>query len=254
MAIFGIRVSGVDFVAISRVWAESWIITVTLGPAAMGLFNIAQRLVQVAQELTAASLVPVSTVVFAKVRESQDRLRGTYVKALGVAYAVVSPLMILIVVTAPVMVPTALWREVAGQCAPGPGTRPGRHHHARRDARPRPVLWAGPPGLVAALLHRRRHRHGGHDRDRGPLGPARCRHRFRDRRGPRHCRALGARRAAAGTAATRGRPALPHDPRADGDHGRAGRAPVPVPLGQVTPHGWCWSSPAAPRSSCTWCC
>jgi O-antigen/teichoic acid export membrane protein len=113
MAIFGIRVSGVDFVAISRVWAESWIITVTLGPAAMGLFNIAQRLVQVAQELTAASLVPVSTVVFAKVRESQDRLRGTYVKALGVAYAVVSPLMILIVVTAPVMVPTLFgekWR------------------------------------------------------------------------------------------------------------------------------------------------
>jgi O-antigen/teichoic acid export membrane protein len=59
----------------------------------------------VAQELTAASLTPVSTVVFAKVRESGDRLRSTYLKALGVAYAVVSPLMILIVVTAPVSIP-----------------------------------------------------------------------------------------------------------------------------------------------------
>jgi O-antigen/teichoic acid export membrane protein len=49
--------------------------------------------------------VPVSTVVFAKVRESDARLRSTYLKALGVAYAVVSPLMTLIVVTAPVLVP-----------------------------------------------------------------------------------------------------------------------------------------------------
>ena len=56
--------------------AESWIVAVTLGTPALGLLNIGQRLVQVAQELTAASLSPVSTVVFARVRESADRLRG----------------------------------------------------------------------------------------------------------------------------------------------------------------------------------
>ena len=94
MAVFGLRVSGVDLVASLRVWAESWIITVVLGTPALGLFNISQRLVQVAQELTTASLVPVSTVVFAKVRESAGRLGSTYLKALGVAYAVVSPLML----------------------------------------------------------------------------------------------------------------------------------------------------------------
>jgi O-antigen/teichoic acid export membrane protein len=105
MAVFGLRVSGVDLVASLRVWAESWIITVVLGTSALGLFNISQRLVQVAQELTTASLVPVSTVVFAKVRESGGRLGSTYLKALGVAYAVVSPLMILIVVTGPVLIP-----------------------------------------------------------------------------------------------------------------------------------------------------
>jgi O-antigen/teichoic acid export membrane protein len=50
-------------------------------------------------------MVPVSTVVFARVRDSADRLRMTYLKALGVSYAVVSPVMILIVVTGPELIP-----------------------------------------------------------------------------------------------------------------------------------------------------
>jgi len=105
MTLFGLRVSSVDLVATSRIWAEGWIISVTLGTVAFGLLNIAQRLVQVAQELTAASLVPVSTVVFARVRDSRERLRATYLKALGVSYGVVSPIMVLVVVLAPVLVP-----------------------------------------------------------------------------------------------------------------------------------------------------
>lgn len=111
MASFGVKVSGVDLVATSRMLAENWIITVALGPSALGFLNIAQRLVQVAQELVAASLVPVSTVVFARIRESDERLRGTYVKALGVAYAMVSPAMIALVVTAPLLVPVLFGEE-----------------------------------------------------------------------------------------------------------------------------------------------
>ncbi|WP_270886151.1 lipopolysaccharide biosynthesis protein [Pedococcus sp. 5OH_020] len=118
MAVFGVRVSSVDLVATTRNWGESWIITVVLGPTGLGLFNIGQRLVLVAQELTAASLVPVSTVVFAKVRESDDRLRSTYLKALGVAYAVVSPLMILIIVTAPVLMPILFGEQWRGSATP----------------------------------------------------------------------------------------------------------------------------------------
>jgi O-antigen/teichoic acid export membrane protein len=118
MATFGLRVSAVDLVATTRMWAESWIITVSLGTTALGLINIAVRLVQVAQELTAASLVPVSTVVFAKVRESTERLRGTYVKALGVAYAVVSGMMTLIVVTAPVLIPLLFTDKFRHSVAP----------------------------------------------------------------------------------------------------------------------------------------
>jgi O-antigen/teichoic acid export membrane protein len=118
MAAFGIRVSGVDVVATLRNLAESWIVVVSLGAPALGLLSIGQRMVQVAQELTAASIIPVSTVVFAKVRDSSDRLRGTYLKALGVAYAVVSPIMILIVATAPLSIPLVFGREWAASVLP----------------------------------------------------------------------------------------------------------------------------------------
>jgi O-antigen/teichoic acid export membrane protein len=105
MATFGVRVSSVDLIGTARLWAESLVVTVTLGPAAMGQLNIGQRVVQVAQDLASGSLVPVSTVVFAKVREAPERLAASYLKALGVAYCVVSPLMVLITVTAPQAIP-----------------------------------------------------------------------------------------------------------------------------------------------------
>jgi O-antigen/teichoic acid export membrane protein len=107
MATFGVRVSAVDLVATVRIFAEAWIIAAALGPIYLGVLLIAQRVVQTAQDLTAASLVPVATVLFAKVRETVARLRTTYVKALGASYAVVSPLMVLIIVTAPLIMPLA---------------------------------------------------------------------------------------------------------------------------------------------------
>lgn len=118
MVAFGVRVSAVDVVATVRNLAENWIIAVTLGTAPLGLLNIGQRVVQVAQDLTATSLIPVSTVVFSRVRESPGRLRSTYVKALGVTYGVVSPVMTLIVVTAPVAVPLLFGAQWRGSTLP----------------------------------------------------------------------------------------------------------------------------------------
>lgn len=118
MAGFGVNVSAFEVVQTVRLVVESWIITVTLGPAAMGFLSIARRVVQVAQELIGASLVSVSTVVFAKVRDSADRMRGAYLKALGVVYACVSPLLVLIVVTAPVLVPLLVGDEWGPSVAP----------------------------------------------------------------------------------------------------------------------------------------
>jgi O-antigen/teichoic acid export membrane protein len=118
MAVFGVSVSTVDVVATVRMAAEGWIVTMALGPSGLGLLNVAQRLVIVAQDLVAASMVPVSTIVFARVREAADRLRTTYLKGLGVTYAVVSLVMILLVVTAPELIPLLFGPEWTASVRP----------------------------------------------------------------------------------------------------------------------------------------
>ncbi|MEW1954770.1 lipopolysaccharide biosynthesis protein [Terrabacter sp. NPDC080008] len=118
MVVFGVWVTGYDVVATVRTVVESWIVSVALGPSALGLLNVAQRLVLVAQELVAASMVPVSTTVFAKVRESSVRLRSAYLRALGLVYAVVSPVMVVIVVTAPTLVPLLFGQQWGASVGP----------------------------------------------------------------------------------------------------------------------------------------
>ena len=116
MARFGSKVLGVEFVAMLRAWAEAAIISATLGMAALGYLNIAQRLVQIVQDLTGAALVPVSTVAFARIRESSERLRGAYVRALRMTYAAMSPPLTLLAVAAALIIPIVFgdgWDESA---------------------------------------------------------------------------------------------------------------------------------------------
>jgi O-antigen/teichoic acid export membrane protein len=105
MASFGTQVVAVDGVAALRASGEAAIISQALGPAALGYFSIGQRLVQVGQDIGGTVLVPVSTVVFAKVRESRERLRAGYLRATKIAYAVIGPIFTLIVVAAPLLMP-----------------------------------------------------------------------------------------------------------------------------------------------------
>jgi O-antigen/teichoic acid export membrane protein len=105
IARFGSKVVTVELVATLRATAEAAIISNALGAAALGFLAIAQRLIQVVQELGASALVPVSTVVFAKVRDSAERLKSAYVKAQRISYAAVSPLMAVVVVGGPLLVP-----------------------------------------------------------------------------------------------------------------------------------------------------
>jgi O-antigen/teichoic acid export membrane protein len=117
MARFGSKVLGVEFVAMFRAWAEAAIISATLGMAALGYLNIAQRLVQIVQDLTGTALVPVSTVAFAKIRESSERLKGAYVRALRMTYAAMSPPLTLLAVAAPLIIPIVFgegWDASAG--------------------------------------------------------------------------------------------------------------------------------------------
>lgn len=107
MAQFGGQVLGVEFVAMARAWAEAAIISVNLGMAGLGFLSIAQRIVQVVQDLTGGALVPVSTVAFAKIRESPPRLRAGYIRSLRTTYAAMAPALTLLSIAAPQIVPLA---------------------------------------------------------------------------------------------------------------------------------------------------
>lgn len=105
MATFGGQVLGVELVATVRAWAEAAIISSVLGMAALGYLNIAQRLVQVVLDLTGSALAPVTQVAFAKIRESPERLRRGYIRALSVTLAVLPPPLTLVAIAGPLIVP-----------------------------------------------------------------------------------------------------------------------------------------------------
>lgn len=105
MARFGYKVVAVELVAILRGWAETAIVAISLGTSALGYLSIAQRLVQVAQDLGGSAVAPVSLVVLAKVRDTPERLRQAYQRALRLVYGTVSPVLIFVAVAAPVVIP-----------------------------------------------------------------------------------------------------------------------------------------------------
>ena len=105
MTKFGTNVTAVEFSAMARVWAETAIVTLALGVSGLGYLNIAQRLVQTAQDLSSAAVVPVSTVVFAHVRDASERLTRAYRRALETIYIIVMPIMIVLAVGAGHVIP-----------------------------------------------------------------------------------------------------------------------------------------------------
>lgn len=114
MVRFGVNVIGVELVATGRLWAESAIVTAVLGVTGLGYLNIAQRLVQATQDLSGAAIVPVSTVVFAQIRTSAERLAAAYRRALETVYAVIFPIMIGVAIGAPQLIPLMFgpqWEE-----------------------------------------------------------------------------------------------------------------------------------------------
>ncbi len=105
MARFGTQVLGVELVAMGRAAAEAAIITHALGLTTLGYLTIAQRLVQVVQDLTGSAVLPVATVAFAKMRGEGPRTQRAYLRALGLAYACMAAPLLLVAVAAPLIVP-----------------------------------------------------------------------------------------------------------------------------------------------------
>jgi O-antigen/teichoic acid export membrane protein len=102
---FGGQVVGVDLIAFTRTWAETVIVSFALGAVGLGYLAIAQRLIAVVQDVGAVALVQVSQVTFAKVRETPERLRNAYLRALTLSYAAVAPLLTFVAVAAGLIVP-----------------------------------------------------------------------------------------------------------------------------------------------------
>jgi O-antigen/teichoic acid export membrane protein len=105
MVRFGGQVLGVEFIAMLRAWGEAAVISATLGLTALGYMTIAQRLVQIVQDMTGSAIVPVTNVAFAKIRDSAARLRDAYGRALKVTYAALSLPLTVVAVAAPLMIP-----------------------------------------------------------------------------------------------------------------------------------------------------
>lgn len=105
MASFGTKVVGVQAIGLVRSWGETAIIGSVIGVAGLGYLRIAQKLIQVTQDLSAAAILPVSTVAFARLRENGERLRRAYLRASTVSYAIVAPILVLVAVGAPSIVP-----------------------------------------------------------------------------------------------------------------------------------------------------
>lgn len=102
---FGVKVIGVEYVSLGRLWAEQAIIISVLGTAGLGFYTIAQRLVMIAQDLTTSALVPVSVTVFARIRDSADRLRSGYLRAQTISHVLVVPVMLVLAVGSPWAIP-----------------------------------------------------------------------------------------------------------------------------------------------------
>jgi len=117
MLTFGSKVVGINAIEMARQWGENAIITNVLGAAALGKLSVAQRLVQTSQEVAGAAIAPVSTVVFAQVRDDGERLQRGYDRALGLSYLVIAPALTAILVTAPLLVPLLFgpqWAQSVG--------------------------------------------------------------------------------------------------------------------------------------------
>lgn len=118
MTRYGVSVVAIELISTGRAAAETAVIANTLGPVPLGYLSVAQRLVQVMQDLGAAAVVPVTTVVFAKIRDSRERLAGAYLRATRLAYAAILPVMGLAAVGSAPIIDVLFGRGWGGSVAP----------------------------------------------------------------------------------------------------------------------------------------
>ena len=97
----------------------NFIITSILGVAALGYLNIVQRLVRVVTDVVLSAVLQVSTVAFAMIRESVERLRSGYLRSFSTLYTLLVPIMVFIAASAAHLVPFMYGNQWGASIAPG---------------------------------------------------------------------------------------------------------------------------------------
>jgi O-antigen/teichoic acid export membrane protein len=95
------------------------IITQVLGVTALGYLNIVQRLVDVVTGVALTAVLQVSTVAFAMIRESVERLRSGYLRSFSTLYTLLVPTMVFIAASAEHLVPFMYGDQWGASIGPG---------------------------------------------------------------------------------------------------------------------------------------
>ncbi|MFC5500811.1 lipopolysaccharide biosynthesis protein [Lysinimonas soli] len=97
----------------------NFIITSVLGVAALGYLNIVQRLIRVVTDVVLSAVLQVSTVAFAMIRDSAERLRSGYLRSFSTLYTLLVPVMVFIAASATHLVPFMYGNQWGPSIAPG---------------------------------------------------------------------------------------------------------------------------------------
>jgi O-antigen/teichoic acid export membrane protein len=97
----------------------NFIITSVLGVTALGYLNIVQRLIRVVTDVVLSAVLQVSTVAFAMIRGSAERLRSGYLRSFSTMYAVLVLVMVFIAASAEHLVPFMYGNQWQASIGPG---------------------------------------------------------------------------------------------------------------------------------------
>lgn len=105
MTRFGVKVVLSDITGVLRISLETMIIVTIVGVTGLGYWSIAMRLVNVATDLTASTVVSVSSPVFARIKMQPSRLTDAYLRAQATLYAISGSVMMVLAVVTPLLLP-----------------------------------------------------------------------------------------------------------------------------------------------------
>lgn len=102
---YGSQVSLSSIVSGLRAHADSLIIAVVLGPVAVGYWAIAKRVLDMIVDTGVSVVSTVATPVFARLKDDPRRLRMAYLRAISTSLSILTPVLLTIAITSPVLVP-----------------------------------------------------------------------------------------------------------------------------------------------------